>query len=352
MYGVSFDEMKWLNLLWAALGVGALAVYGTWQRRRALAAFAQHRLLARLAPRVGWLRPLSRAALIVVALGLLTLAIMHPRWGEAQQRVMRRNIDVMVVLDVSRSMLARDIAPNRLDRAKLSIRDDLLPALGGDRIGLMVFAGTPSLKCPLTTDYGYFRLALADVDTSSTPRGGTLIGDALRRAGEAFDKKVDSHKIVLLITDGEDQLSYPVEAATALWNDYKIPVVAVALGDERQGARIPVRDGKEEYLEYKGETVWSRANFDDLRRIAALSPQHGFVGVGTRNFDLGEIYRRVAGNIRAEEQVSTEKVRLPSRYYPFALAALGLVLLESFIRESPRDRGSGAGSLRRRREAA
>lgn len=300
--------------------------------------FASANLLGRLTAPVGWTRPLARLALIVLCLAFLVAAIIHPRWGEREQTVMRRGIDVMVLLDVSRSMLARDIAPSRLKRAKLSIRDDLLPALGGDRIGLIAFAGAGTLKCPLTHDYGFFRLALEDVNTTSSPRGGTLIGDAIRKADDAFDDSLDTHKVVLLITDGEDHESYPIEAATNLWSDHKIPIVTVALGDEREGARIPVRTERgEEYLTHDDQVVWSRANFDDLRRIARVSDLNAFVPVGTKNFDLGEIYReRIVPAIEYKERLETERVPLPSRYHAFALAALALLLLDSLLRDGPR----------------
>ncbi len=158
-------------------GTALIGVYGIWQRQRALRRFAAPGLLPRLAPPLGWGRRLLRLGLIVACLVALVAAIINPRWGEQEQQVVRRNVDVLVLLDVSRSMLARDIAPNRLERALLSIRDDLLPALGGDRIGLITFAGVPTLACPLTNDYGFFRLALSDVSTESSPRGGTLIGE-------------------------------------------------------------------------------------------------------------------------------------------------------------------------------
>ena len=329
MQALEFDDLRWLNLLWAVLLAVALGLYGLWQRRRGLRMFAAPDLLGRLTAPAGWTRPLVRLALIALCLTALVAAIIHPRWGEKQERLYRRGIDVMVLLDVSRSMLARDIAPNRLERAKISIRDDLLPALGGDRIGLITFAGVPSLKCPLTHDYGFLRLVLGDVGTTSSPRGGTLIGDAIRKATEAFHDSLDTHKVVILITDGEDHESYPLEAAQSLWNDLEVPIVAVALGDERQGARIPIQTEQgEQYLQYKDEVIWSRANFDDLRRIAAVSDLNAFVPVGTRNFDLGEIYReRIVPAIEYKERADVERVPLPSRYHLFASIALVLLLI-------------------------
>ena len=353
MSNLEFDE-RWLALLWVVLGVAAVSVYGAWQRRRALRQFASANLLPRLTPPSGWGRPLLRLSLVTLCLVALVAAIIDPRWGEREQQVARRNIDVLVLLDVSRSMLARDIAPNRLERAKLSIRDDLLPVLGGDRIGLITFAGAATLACPLTNDYGFFRLALDDVSTESTPRGGTLIGDAIRKAADSFPDKLSTNKVIILITDGEDQDSFPVEAASTAWKDGGIPIVALAVGDEREGARIPIQSGRgEKYLEHSGQVVWTKANFDDLRKIAAVSELNAFVPVGTQNFDLGEIFRKVVvPRIDYQEELASETVPLPSRYHPFALAALVLLLIESLLRDGPRRARSLAVTSREGRGAA
>lgn len=330
---VSFGDLRYLHLLWVVLLVGLAGGYAIWQRRRALRSFASAGLLPKIAPPTTWTRPIVRLTLQVVCLVALVAAILHPRWGESEERFTTRAIDVLVLLDVSRSMLATDLVPNRLERARLSIRDDLIPVLGGDRIGLITFAGTPTLTCPLTNDYGFFRLALEDVTTRTAARGGTLIGDAIRLAQLSFDDAVDTSRLVILITDGEDQKSFPVEAAKALWQDKQVPVVALALGDEREGARIPTADG--DYQRYDGRIVWSRANFDDLRQIAAASPLDVFLGVGTRDFDLGEIYRQIVNSIEFQPKTEVEKNQQPSRYHPFAVLALLALLIDSFLRDGP-----------------
>ncbi len=355
MSDLTFDNLARLNLLWLVLAAAAVGVYGIWRRRRALRAFADAPLLPRLAPPAGWMRPLARVALVALALVFLVAALVGPRWGQQTQALLRRNVDVMVLLDVSRSMLARDIAPNRLERAKLAIRDDLLPSLGGDRIGLVTFAGLPSRACPLTADYGFFRLALDDVTTQSSPRGGTLIGDAIRKAGELLaSEKLDSHKLIILITDGEDQESFPVEAAAGVWKDQQIPIVALALGDPQQGARIPVAgENGGPYLTYGGQEVWSKADFAMLEKAAHTSPHGIFVPVGTSNFDLGAIYRKAAGAVRAEEAAEQRHVSQPSRAHPFAVVALLLVLIDSFLPDGPRRArvASTAGKARERAAA-
>lgn len=362
MSRLEFDELRWLWLLWVVLGVAAVGVYGIWWKRRALRMFAAAPLLRHLAPPGGAGRPLFKLALVTLCLLALVAGIIGPRWGERELRVLRRSSDIMVVLDVSRSMLARDIAPNRLERAKLSLRDDLLPALGGERIGLITFAGSATLTCPLTSDYGFFRLALEDVSTRSTARGGTLIGDAIRKAAESFPDALGAHRLILLITDGEDHESYPVQAAANAWDERKIPIVAVALGDEREGARIPVGGpGGERYLEYQGQAVWSRADFDVLRQVAqaaggsmfAAAGRQNFIPVGTRNFDLGEIYREVVlPAVETQQRVETERVPLPSRMHVFALLALGLLALDSVLREGPGRPADVARAARGERGAA
>jgi len=344
-----FDDLRWLHLLWAVLGVALAGGWGLWQRQRALRRFAAAELLPRLTPAVGPSRAAVRLALHVTALLLLTAALLGPRWGSELRPVVRRNVDVLVLLDVSRSMLARDLAPSRLERAKLAIAEDLLPVLAGDQIGLMTFAGDAVLSCPLTIDYGSFRLALQDVGIRSAGRGGTNIGDALRKAAEVFrgppDRlaaaRLNSHRLVLLISDGEDHESFPVEAAAALWQDLRVPVIAVGLGDP-QGARIPIPGERgETFLQYRGQDVVSKADFATLRAIAAASPHGLFVPVGTHNFDLGEIYRRVVRRVRAAEDAAQQYARQPARAHVFVLAALAVVLVDALLRDGPRP-GVGA----------
>ncbi len=334
---LTFDHLERASLAWIVV---ALLIVGLWaiaRRRAALRRLIDARLAPRLTPGVSIGRGVVRVLLATAGLMLLVAAATEPRWGTTEREVVRRDVDVIVLLDVSRSMLAQDLAPNRLERAKLAIADDLLPALGGDRIGLITFAGAATLACPLTNDYGFFRLALDDVSSLSSPRGGTLIGDALRAAGKHLQTPLETHRLIILITDGEDQDSFPVQAAQGLWADERIPVLAIGLGDPIDGARIPVRSARGvEYLEYDGETVFSKGEFDQLRQIARISDLHAVLAAGTRNFDLGALYQRVVSALEAETTSDAASVRQPSQYYPFALAAFVLLLLDSLIGEGRR----------------
>ncbi|MCH7491961.1 MAG: VWA domain-containing protein, partial [Gemmatimonadetes bacterium] len=160
----AFDHWSFLHLLWLVPVLGSVYLWGFAKKRQALERFVTLNLLQSLIPAVSVARQRGKAALVLIATGVVIVALSGPRWGTHFQEIERRGIDVMFVLDVSNSMLAEDVAPNRLERAKLDIKD-LLEVLPGDRVGLLTFAGKSALACPLTINYGSFRLALDEVDT-------------------------------------------------------------------------------------------------------------------------------------------------------------------------------------------
>ena len=174
----------WLMGLWGLAALGALVVYGVVARRRALRRFVDSELAPRMAP--GWsaTRQVVKGMVVVGAVGMVIVALARPSWGEHEEETIQKGRDVCFLIDVSRSMLAQDMAPNRLERAKLWVRDVLRTA-EGDRVGIVAFAGDTAIACPLTHDYGFARTALDDVDTDTVARGGTLIGDAVRTSGLA-----------------------------------------------------------------------------------------------------------------------------------------------------------------------
>jgi Ca-activated chloride channel family protein len=283
--------------------------------------------------------------------GLLALAValLDPRWGVSFTPVQQRGVDLVVVLDVSRSMLAEDVRPNRLERSKQFIRD-LVEQLGGDRVALVTFAGTATIKCPLTVDYAAFRLALDLATTESAPRGGSLLGDALRVASESFTDDIPDHKAVVVFTDGEDHGSYPQQAAERLRDERGTPVSIVAIGDADEGARIPVTvDGQRVYLTHDGEEVWSRMNGTLLREVA-LATGGAYVPVGTGTVDMNRLYEERIEPIATREFEATSKRRYTPRFQWFAGLALGLLLVESFLgdRRGARARVAASGATWRR----
>ena len=326
---MKFLDLQMLLLLWVLPLLLGLFYHAGRQRRQGLARFAAIGLHPRLAASVSPARRRFKAGLLLAALATAVLAAARPAWNPVETVVERRGRDLVFMLDVSRSMLAEDLPPNRLERAKLAILD-CLEQLEGDRVGLVVFAGTAVVKCPLTLDYGFFRLALEEVAAGSISRGGSLIGDALRTTlAEVFDDRQKEYKDIILITDGEDQDSFPVEAAAEA-GSRGIRLLAVGLGDEGQGSRIPVTDeqGRRDFMKYRGQEVWSRLDGDTLRQMANATPGGRYLNVATGAIDLGEVYRTLVAGAQKRDLESRTIERYDEKFQIFAALALLLLCIE------------------------
>ncbi|HRX84924.1 MAG TPA: VWA domain-containing protein [Phycisphaerae bacterium] len=340
---VQFDHLIYWHLLWLVPVLTLVYVYGFARKGRGLRAFATSNLFTQLMPAVSVRRQKLKAVLVLAALTLLIVAATGPKWGKTIVDVQRRGIDLMVCLDVSRSMLAEDLKPNRLDRAKLELVD-MLGAMHGDRVGLVTFAGNASLACPLTINYGAYRLALDDVTTRSVSRGGSLIGDAVRLAADSFSDKVKGHKAILVITDGEDQESFPVEAARKVFRERGIRVFTVGLGSMGEGARIPVTEnGTKQYLQYKGEQVWSKMDRKTLEEMAVEGGGACFPA-STADPDFVSYYDVMRNQVESRELESSRRELYNPRFQWFAGAALVVLLLEMLL--SDRRRVVAEGALR------
>jgi len=265
------------------------------------------------------------SALILLS---ITTALLRPSGNPQLQKMERKGRDVVILLDVSRSMDAADLFPSRLERAKWEI-SEAMNAMEGDRVALVVFAGNSVLKCPLTTDHGFFKMALDQIDTSSVALGGTQMGDAIRDVMKnLLNESTGKYKDILLITDGEDHDSFPLEAAKAA-GEAGIRMLIIGLGSD-DGEPVPLKDGG--YLEYKGEKVRSRLDSDTLRQMASVTPGGKYLKVGTDSFDLSAIYQNLISSAE-KDQGSDESRYIYDEWYhwfliPAILAFLGLLWLE------------------------
>lgn len=318
---------------WLLMLVPALVLFLVWAfraRRRALEQFAAPPLAQQLADSV---RPVARrwkAALLVGVVFFSVLALAQPRWGFEWREVKYRGVDVMVLLDVSKSMLAEDVRPNRLTQAKYAVQD-LLGHLRGDRIGLIAFAGTAFVQCPLTVDYEAFRLTLKDADPRIIPRGGTAIGTAIRTALKAFDAGEGHDRAIVLITDGEETEGDTLAAAEeAVRAGVKIYAIGVGTTD---GELIPVReDGKSlDFLkDSEGKVVKSRLDEATLQQLA-LRTGGIYVRSAAGDFGMDTIYGKGIAQLQGKEQETQLRKRHFERFqWPLGLA-LALLLLESFV---------------------
>lgn len=337
MSGFRFHAVEMLLLLWGSVLIAVLFVYAGWRRRQALARFAQAGLLPVINTSVSSARRRWKAVLMVAAFICIVTASARPAWNPVPRRIERKGRDVVFVLDVSRSMLAEDLAPNRIERAKLAIRD-CIEKIRGDRAGLVVFAGSAVVKCPLTLDYGFFRFMLEDVSTDSVSRGGTMIGDAVRKCmDDVFDDRHKEYKDIILITDGEDHDSFPVEAASEA-GERGIRIIAIGIGDEGRGRRIPVTDekGRRTFLTHNGQEIWSKLDADTLRKMVNSTPGGRYLNVATGTIDLGQVYTDIIANEEKKALESRTVKRYEEKFQIFIAAAFVLLCAEMAVRERKR----------------
>ena len=333
--------MEWRlpNVLWLLVLVPSAAAFFIWalRRRRAmLQRFAEARLLPVLAPDLDERRQRWRAAVLVGALALLITALAGPKWGFHWEEVHREGVDVIVALDTSRSMLAEDVKPNRIGRAKLAV-EDLLKQLHGDRIGLVAFAGTAFVQCPLTLDYEAFAESLRAVNVGIIPKGGTALAEAISAGIEAFEGHQSKHEALILITDGEDHDGRVDDAAKqAAERGIKVYTVGIGTPD---GELIPLTaDGQQTFLKDRhGNVVKSRLDDDGLKKIATTTGG-AYVHAEGPSLALDEVYNEYIGKMEKRELKSAMERRFEERFQLPLLLALVLIALEPLVGERRRAR--------------
>ena len=322
---------QFLWLLFCIPLVAGLLMWALRRRRRALEQFAQASLLPVLTPDTDQRSHYWRAGLLVGALTLLILALAGPRWGFQWEEVRREGADIVVALDTSRSMLATDITPTRIDRAKLALRD-FVQHLQGDRIGLVAFAGSAFIQCPLTLDYGAFLESLRSVTVGIIPKGGTALGEAITTGLAAFENQPGRHHALLIITDGEDH-DGQIQAAGQQAAAKGIKIYTVGVGSP-EGELIPLNaDGRRSFLkDRQGQVVKSRLDTETLQQIA-LTTGGAYVYDTGPSLGLGEIYTRYLSQLEKRDLTSTLERRSAERFQlPLAVGLL-LLALEVCIRD-------------------
>ncbi len=327
---INWDSANWLILLWAIPLVSFLLLHAVRKQHSLASAFAAPTMLQRLAPAVSIAARIVKVLLICVALASLVIAVARPRYGMYMTDVSTSGLDVCVVLDVSRSMLVSDSKPNRLEHAKSDLLD-LAEKLDGDRIGLVVFAGAPVMKVPLTTNLTFFRSTLNQIDTNSAPLGGSDIGSAIVKALDTMQDRPDRQQTIVLVSDGEHHGDFPEEAAR-LASERNVRIIAVGIGDTDEGGRIPYTapDGQRSWLLHHGQEVWSTLEESVLRRLASET-SGAYIPARTSVYDLGEVYETQLTGLNQVITDVQKRRRFRERFQIFAALALGLLLIESLI---------------------
>jgi Ca-activated chloride channel family protein len=317
------DAFYWLLLLPALVGFFSFAA----RRRKGLVStLGEPALVERLSPGVSRLRERVKSALVLSGIFFLVLALARPQWGQGADEVVARGVDVFLVLDTSFSMDATDVAPSRLERARY-IADELMNRLRGNRIGLIVFSGSAFTQCPLTLDYGAAKIFLDKVTTGVVPEPGTDIVRALEAAERGFAAESSQFKVVVLLTDGEQNDGNAVKAAEAA-RERGILIHTVGVGTPG-GEPIPVRNERGEVADYvrdeSGQPVLSRLDEETLSRIA-LTTGGKYFRISERDSEIEEIASLVSGMEGAELESKLFR-RFQERYYwPLGVALLLLVV--------------------------
>ncbi len=323
----------------SALGLVPMMVLVLWwarvRTRRDLARFGDRPLLARLTASISPRGRAAKAVLLVVTVTLTVTALARPQFGSRVETVRREGQDIIVALDLSASMAAEDIAPNRLDRAKFAIAD-LIARLEGDRVGLVAFAGEAFVQSPLTLDYGAATLFLNAMDTGMISVQGTNLGQAIDVALDAFAETDRHHRVLVIITDGEDHEG-EVEAALDRAVEEEVQIYAVGIGST-EGVPIPDVDADGQTQGFKrdadGSVVTTRLDEATLQRLASRTDgayYHASPG-GTELAVLAEELSAADG-----QQFDVEQVTIFDEQYQLFLGlALLLLVVEALVPERRR----------------
>ena len=310
-----------------------VALFLLWARRKqrnSINALGNNELIARLSADTNWRGRRWRTFLRLLSLSFLVIALARPQWGSEVREIEQEGLQVMVALDVSQSMLAEDIKPTRLDRAKLEIAD-LTERLDGDEIGLTLFSGASFVQVPLTSDYLTALNYLDSAGPGVISRPGTVIGEAIRTATNAFDDTLDNQKVLIVMTDGEDRETDPMTAAQEA-ADAGVLIYTIGFGTP-EGEPVPVTNEYGEVIDFKrdqnGEVVLSKLDEGTLQEIAQTADGKYYrATAGGSELDslLGEI-----DNLQRAQLQSRFETTYIERFQVFLALALGALILAEFI---------------------
>ncbi len=324
------------EILYGVFALPLLLVFFWWsqrRRRRLLERFGQWPAVARLVNTASVGRQILKMGLLTACAALFVVALARPQFGASERRLTRRGIDLIIAIDVSNSMLATDVPPTRLARAKEQLRE-LVMNSRGHRIGIVAFAGAAFAQCPLTLDYGLALTILDAIEVGIVPLQGTSIGAAIDAAVDAFErgeggnggKKASARpgeRVLLLLTDGEDHDKTALEKAVERAARAGVRIYAIGIGSS-EGAEITLPDGTIK-KDAQGKVVTTRVDYETLERIAFRTNGVVIRGTATGDLDLIEA-RKHFDALEQTVQRSTTKIVYEERFvWVLALALLLLV---------------------------
>jgi Ca-activated chloride channel family protein len=305
-----------------------LYIISSVRRKRSIRKLGDQKLVSELLPELSEIRPLVKFMLMMIVIISAIIALARPQFGSKIEDVKKEGVEVIIALDVSNSMLAEDIQPNRLTRAKQAI-SRLVDNLGNDKIGLIVFAGDAYTQIPVTTDYVSAKMFLSSIGPEMVPKQGTAIGAAISLGIRSFTPGENKSKALIIITDGENHEDDPVSVAEEA-SKAGIVIHTIGIGSE-QGVPVPVASGnRRDFMKDRdGNTVITRLNEDILRNVA-ISGNGNYVRASNSNIGLEEIYGEIR-KMKQEELESTVYTEYNDQFQIFTAIAAFLLILEFLI---------------------
>ena len=325
MFRFADIEMLWWLLTIPVFVVAYVLI--TRHKRRQLSEFGDPELMSQLMPDASKSRPIVKFALLMGALSLLIIAAARPQYGQQEKTVKRQGIEVMVALDISNSMLAEDVAPNRLDRAKQML-SKMIDNMVDDKVGLVVFAGEAFTQLPITCDYVSAKMFLNTISPKLIPTQGTAIGAALQTAIRSFgSQESDAGRAIILITDGENHEDDAIAAAKQA-QELGIQVFVIGIG-KPEGSPIPVPGTNDYIKDRSGQVVVSRLNEEMCQEIAQAG-KGAYVRCDNTNTAMRALQQEL-DRIATTDLETTVYADYNEQYQSFVLIALLLLVIDFFI---------------------
>ncbi len=314
------------------IGMTLVYIFGFRLKKRLLKLFGEINTIQRFSKTIDFKRYRTKAILLLSVLFFSFLAIARPQWGAKTEKIVRKGLNIIVALDVSKSMLAEDLKPNRLEKAKHEI-SKLIDNLKGDRIGLMIFAGSSFLQCPLTIDYGAAKMYLDMVNVNSIPIPGTDIANAIIKSVNSFPEKENKYKVIILMTDGENHKGNVIKAAEYARKKGVI-IYTIGIGTPN-GELIPIRDNNGNIIGYKkdknGNPVLSKLDEVSLEKIALITGGK-YYRATSGELELKKVYDDI---LKRERKLIYGKqfIQREDRFQWFLLPALLFLIWEILLKE-------------------
>lgn len=329
---LKFANPEFFYLYWLVplLVIFFIAVFK--YKKRLMKKLGDEELVQQLTANVSRKKIRWKVVLIIIVFSIFIFSLANPQIGTRLEEVKRSGIDIFIALDVSKSMLAEDVAPNRIDKAKHQIAS-FIDQLQGDRVGIIAFAGLAFVQCPLTLDYGAAKLFLNDIEVGDIPQPGTAISEAIKTAGRSFTERELKHKVLILITDGEDHEADPVAAATEAAKQGVI-IYTIGIGSP-QGAPIPEFDQYGHQTGYKkdrnGQIITSKLDVLTLEKIAFETGGKFYIST-SGEVELEKILREIS-DMEKKELASRKFTQFEDRFQIFLFLALILLIIETLLSE-------------------